>query len=152
MLIFALSAPSRAPAQDAKDSDWAVRCFKQKTCILQTGLLDQKRQPVAILALTRNEAKTLVGELRTPTGLLIAKGLKATAGSLQFRPNLITCLPKACLSSFDATTDVLRALKKADAFTVVYTEALTGAEISLPFSLKGFAAEYEKFLAQEKQR
>lgn len=151
-MASALSASAPAAAQSAADpnSDWALRCFAEQACIVQTGLRDEKGAAVAILAITRNPEKGLVGELRTPTGLLIPSGVKIGVDSLQFRPSLITCLPQACLSSFDVTNDVLRAMRKGDTFNVVYTEALTGKEISLPFSLKGFSARFKEFNERKK--
>ena len=150
--LTSLGIVSPAAGQPASDpnSDWALRCFAEKACIVQTGLRDEKGAAVAILALTRNPEKGLVGELRTPTGLLIPSGVRIRVDSLQFRPSLITCLPQACLSSFDVTSDVLRAMRKGESFDVLYTEALTGKDITLPFSLKGFSARFKEFSARKK--
>ena len=155
-LFFAAATAQSAAAQTggAASGDWALRCFKENVCIIQTGLMDSRQQQrgdgaqqrlVAQLAIARNEAKDLVAEIRMPTGILIPKGLKASVGGLEFRPTLRTCIPMGCLASFDATRDVLSAMRKGDTFTLVYTEALSGAEISLPFSLKGFSARLEEF-------
>lgn len=130
-------------------SDWAKRCNDNGKCIIQTGLVDDKGELVAMMALTKHPTDGLVGELRTPVGLHIPSGLLAIVddGKYEFKPTLITCLPQTCLSAFRATDEVIDALKKGGKLNVNFIEVRSGKKIGLSFSLIGFTAQLKEFQA-----
>lgn len=139
-------APTPAPRQasspdtEQRSGDWARQCRRQR-CWIQTGLAGPNGRVAALLRMGRREDGGLYGELRLPVGLHIPSGVLAEIDdALTFRPTLIMCDGRFCLAAFNATDQLVDALRQGDALTARLADARNGERVALRFSLIGFTA------------
>jgi invasion protein IalB len=107
---------------------WRVDCTEKddgKTaCALQYALVTQKdKRPVfnwTIIPGQKDKSNRVL--LRTPTGVLLAEGVKVgIEGAEPVKINYLTCGPKACIAEFDLTDQWLKALGSYPKAIVAYT-------------------------------
>jgi invasion protein IalB len=146
---FASPAVSEMPtAATFGFQDWLVRCQAVKNdvgCGMSQQILDQRaRQPILQLHLARapsGNGHQLVVVL--PLGVSVPGGIVLQAGDAKRNVAFTQCLPGGCVAPLavdEALIDILKSAK--DGRVGVADRA--GKTVAVPFSLKGFAAAFEK--------
>ncbi|MEL6979186.1 MAG: invasion associated locus B family protein [Pseudomonadota bacterium] len=143
-LLGAALAGGAAEAQDAAPA-WTKECDDNGLCVVQTDSKNQEGVVMGQLVLGRHPERGLVGEIRSPAFVSIPDGIEARVDdSFRFRPTLITCGGRVCVSNFAATDQVVDAMKKGGELAVVFRDARSGQVIGVPFSLIGFTAQFNE--------
>jgi invasion protein IalB len=128
--------------------DWLVRCQAagDKTgCGMSQQILDQRsRQPVLQLHLARapkGEGHQLVVVM--PLGVSVPPGIAIQIGKAKRNVAFTQCLPGGCVAPTTVDAAFLETLRTGSDGRVGVADR-TGKTVAVPFSLKGFAAAFDK--------
>lgn len=143
------SATKNAPTSASFGYDaWLVRCQSANDkvgCGMTQKILDKRsRQAVLQLHLGRapsGEGHQLVAVL--PLGVSVPQGILIQIGESKRTVAFTQCLPGGCVAPTPVDAAFLDVLKAGNEGRVAVLDR-NGKAVAVPFSLKGFAAAYDK--------
>lgn len=136
--------------------DWRLSCpapsQRAGTCMLVQDLVD-RNSGREIAHLTISELKTGRVMLATvPFNVVLGSGLGLAIGKDKVRAyRYRTCDRQGCVAQIAADDALIASLRQAQSARLIFV-GLNNRAIGLPFSLKGFAAAYDGFAAQQRRR
>ena len=152
MTKAAAPAPVSSPVQTtATYGDWVLRCAQTgeggtgpQTCeIVQTLVLQGQQQPIAQVAIgSVDKTSALRLTVVVPTAISFSKAayIIGAAGTANlFDLTWRRCLPSGCFADIALTPDALKMMRaRTEPANLVFRDA-GERDITLPFSLRGFA-------------
>ncbi len=143
-------AAAAAPKDGQAFQDWMVKCeggegVTERCFAFQNIVVTESRQQLLVLAAGYLGPK---GEpwviLTVPLGVLLQSGLalKVDEGE-RFDTVFKICTAKGCEAGIPLDDDLLRLMKAGLVARIAFLDAITGRQITVPVSLKGFSASFQ---------
>jgi len=153
VLLAACGPASAQQRTTATYDDWVVRCdlragsAPHKVCEMeQVAEVQGKGAPVSRVAVTREIAgHPLLLVVQVPVNVWVAAGVKVEIDNRDtgLLGAFSRCIPAGCFSDIDVKANQLKLLGTATKpGKIVYKDA-AGRDVTIPLSLKGFAAAYD---------
>lgn len=154
-LVFALSLPGAAPAQDVETKtfkDWLVRCVatSKPPCTAHQQVQNDKGQQIVEIVVGYDPVERrypLRAEL--PLGIILPPGVTLKVDEAAEFPGLAVtrCVQQGCLVEFYASEEMLTALRKGTKAAFIVRTG-DGKAAALVFSLAGFSAGLEELVGR----
>jgi len=158
--LAAGSALAQAPAQQGSakptrgnEPAWATRCLAPErgavlTCVMEQRLLNQGGQLVAavIVRVSGDDPEPELA-MQLPLGIDLAQGvrMKVDQGAAE-QLAVRTCESSGCYLEIPLSDELLAKLKAGQTLTL-QLKPMEGEAVSLPFTLTGFTAAFNKIAA-----
>lgn len=148
-------APQQGAAKPGRGSEpaWATRCLAPErgavlTCVMEQRLLNQSGQLVAavIVRVTGDDPEPELA-MQLPLGIDLAQGVRMRIDQgAEEQLAVRTCESSGCYLEIPLPQELLGRLKAGQTLTL-QLKPMEGEAVSLPFTLAGFTAAYNKVAA-----
>ena len=145
--------PAAKPAAPKKaSSPWLVQCGsigekKQRFCRIQNSIKFKKtgQRLLGVVIQAQTTEPKIAMQLSLPHGLYLPAGTiyKIDEGK-EARLVIETCNPEGCYASTGMDEKLIEAMKKGKEMLVAFQANTNKEQITIPVSLKGFAAAFDK--------
>jgi len=123
--------------------DWQIACVEQdnnRRCEMKQTLVNQKKQPVAVLSLVKKTRKDFLMQIALPHFLDLSVPVILTIDSKKIAELPYKyCNRVACFIVIENSDSIFSAFRKGEGGTI-QAETVSKANLKLNFSLSGFSA------------
>lgn len=151
---LAQNQPAATPREPRPDEPaWATRCLASErggalTCVMEQRVLNQGGQVIAaVIVRVVGDSPEPALTMQLPLGIDLAQGVRLTIdqGS-QAQIPVRTCESSGCYAEIPLPKETLDRLKAGQTLTMGL-KPMEGEAVTLPFTLSGFTAAYNRIAA-----